>query len=203
MSKKNSIIFGIIFMAAILAVAIWISIKCSTKDIVGTFCTGEEVLRENIYISFFSDNTLLIYRQLGPGASGIYKTNKYEHISALDLEMTDGRQTIAIFDNHDTLILVEEFIEDVAYPIEFKSKRQILGRVVSFLDLPYNCRKIDIGCLLHNKNTFFQKKLARNILDHFTTIRRIGNADYSQTTCFYVGADQAYHRMPQERHNRC
>ena len=89
MSKKNSIIFGIIFMAAILAVAIWISIKCSTKDIVGTFCTGEEVLRENIYISFFSDNTLLIYRQLGPGASGIYKTNKYEHISALDREMTD------------------------------------------------------------------------------------------------------------------
>ena len=138
MSKKNSIIFGIIFMAAILAVAIWISIKCSTKDIVGTFCTGEEVLRENIYISFFSDNTLLIYRQLGPGASGIYKTNKYEHISALDLEdleMTDGRQTIAIFDNHDTLILVEEFIEDVAYPIEFK-RISNTPMIINVTDIP-------------------------------------------------------------------
>ena len=121
MSKKNSIIFGIIFMAAILAVAIWISIKCSTKDI--------------IYISFFSDNTLLIYRQLGPGASGIYKTNKYEHISALDLEMTDGRQTIAIFDNHDTLILVEEFIEDVAYPIEFK-RISNTPMIINVTDIP-------------------------------------------------------------------
>ena len=135
MLKKISIIFGFIFMAAILAAAIWINIQYSTKDIVGTFCTGEGISREDVYIAFFSDDTLLIYRQLGPGSSGKYKTNKYEHISALDLEMTDGRQTIAIFDNHDTLILVEEFIEDVAYPIEFK-RISNTPMIINVTDIP-------------------------------------------------------------------
>jgi hypothetical protein len=37
--------------------------------------------------------------------------NKYEHITAIDNEMTDGRQTIAIFDNQDELIFVEDFME--------------------------------------------------------------------------------------------
>ena len=115
MLKKISIIFGFIFMAAILAAAIWINIQYSTKDIVGTFCTGEGISREDV--------------------SGKYKTNKYEHISALDLEMTDGRQTIAIFDNHDTLILVEEFIEDVAYPIEFK-RISNTPMIINVTDIP-------------------------------------------------------------------
>ena len=49
--------------------------------------------------------------------------------------MTDGRQTIAIFDNHDTLILVEEFIEDVAYPIEFK-RISNTPMIINVTDIP-------------------------------------------------------------------
>ena len=42
-------------------------------------------------------------------------------------------------------------------------KRQILGRIVSFLDLPYNCRKIDIGSFYYNQEDRKCRLLANNV----------------------------------------
>ena len=46
---------------------------------------------------------------------------------------------------------------------EIERKRQILGRIVSFLDLPYNCRKIDIGSFYYNQEDRKCRLLANNV----------------------------------------
>ena len=42
-------------------------------------------------------------------------------------------------------------------------KRQILERIVSFLDLSYNCRKIDIGSFYYNEEDRKCRLLAINV----------------------------------------
>ncbi len=90
------------------------------KSAIGTYCTGEGLSREDVYISIFSDNTFLIYRQLETGLPGEFDSEEFENLTMFNFQLEDGGQLLATYDKQDSLIFVGKFINDIPCPLEFK-----------------------------------------------------------------------------------
>ena len=96
------------------------STGCGQKNVIGTYCTGEGLSREDVYVSLLSDNTFLIYRQLETGLPGEFDSEEFENFTALTFHLEDGRQLLAAYDKQNSLVFVGEFINDISCPIELK-----------------------------------------------------------------------------------
>ena len=96
------------------------STGCGQKNVIGTYCTGEGLSREDVYVSLLSDNTFLIYRQLETGLPGEFDSEEFENFTALTFHLEDGRQLLAAYDKQDSLVFVGEFINDISCPLELK-----------------------------------------------------------------------------------
>ena len=96
------------------------STGCGQKNVIGTYCTGEGLSREDVYVSLLSDNTFLIYRQLETGLPGEFDSEEFENFTALTFHLEDGRQLLAAYDKQNSLVFVGEFINDVSCPLELK-----------------------------------------------------------------------------------
>ena len=75
------------------------STGCGQKNVIGTYCTGEGLSREDVYVSLLSDNTFLIYRQLETGLPGEFDSEEFENFTALTFHLEDGRQLLAAYDS--------------------------------------------------------------------------------------------------------
>ena len=96
------------------------STGCGQKNVIGTYCTGEGLSREDVYVSLLSDNTFLIYRQLETGLPGKFDSAEFENFTVLTFQLEEGRQLSAAYDKQNSLVFVGEFINDISCPIEFK-----------------------------------------------------------------------------------
>ena len=96
------------------------STGCGQKNVIGTYCTGEGLSREDVYVSLLSDNTFLIYRQLETGLPGEFDSEEFENFTALTFHLEDGRQLLATYDKQNSLVFVGEFINDISCPLELK-----------------------------------------------------------------------------------
>lgn len=96
------------------------STGCGQKNVIGTYCTGEGLSREDVYVSLLSDNTFLIYRQLETGLPGEFDSEEFENFTALTFHLEDGRQLLAAYDKQNSLVFVGEFINDISCPLELK-----------------------------------------------------------------------------------
>ena len=96
------------------------STGCGQKNVIGTYCTGEGLSREDVYVSLSSDNTFLIYRQLETGLPGEFDSEEFENFTALTFHLEDGRQLLAAYDKQNSLVFVGEFINDISCPLELK-----------------------------------------------------------------------------------
>ena len=96
------------------------STGCDQKNVIGTYCTGEGLSREDVYVSLLSDNTFLIYRQLETGLPGEFDSEEFENFTALTFHLEDGRQLLAAYDKQNSLVFVGEFINDISCPLELK-----------------------------------------------------------------------------------
>lgn len=96
------------------------STGCGQKNVIGTYCTGEGLSREDVYVSLLSDNTFLIYRQLETGLPGEFNSEEFENFTALTFHLEDGRQLLAAYDKQNSLVFVGEFINDISCPLELK-----------------------------------------------------------------------------------
>ena len=92
--KKRIYIIGL-FVISFIFISIALIQNIRPKSAIGTYCTGEGLSRDDVYISLLSDNTFLIYRQ-------------------------DGRQLLATYDKQNSLVFVGKFINDISCPLEFK-----------------------------------------------------------------------------------
>ena len=92
------------------------STGCGQKNVIGTYCTGEGLSREDVYVSLLSDNTFLIYRQLETGLPGEFDSEEFENFTALTFHLEDGRQLLAAYDKQNSLVFVGEFINDISCP---------------------------------------------------------------------------------------
>ena len=96
------------------------STGCGQKNVIGTYCIGEGLSREDVYVSLLSDNTFLIYRQLETGLPGEFDSEEFENFTALTFHLEDGRQLLAAYDKQNSLVFVGEFINDISCPLELK-----------------------------------------------------------------------------------
>ena len=96
------------------------STGCGQKNVIGTYCTGEGLSREDVYVSLLSDNTFLIYRQLETGLPGEFDSEEFENFTALTFHLEDGRQLLAAYDKQNSLVFVGAFINDISCPLELK-----------------------------------------------------------------------------------
>ena len=96
------------------------STGCGQKNVIGTYCTGEGLSREDVYVSLLSDNTFLIYRQLETGLPGEFDSEEFENFTALTFQLEDGRQLLAAYDKQNSLVFVGEFINDISCPLELR-----------------------------------------------------------------------------------
>ena len=96
------------------------STGCGQKNVIGTYCTGEGLSREDVYVSLLSDNTFLIYRQLETGLPGEFDSEEFENFTALTFHLEDGRQLLAAYDKQNSLVFVGECINDISCPLELK-----------------------------------------------------------------------------------
>ena len=96
------------------------STGCGQKNVIGTYCSGEGLSREDVYVSLLSDNTFLIYRQLETGLPGEFDSEEFENFTALTFHLEDGRQLLAAYDKQNSLVFVGEFINDISCPLELK-----------------------------------------------------------------------------------
>ena len=96
------------------------STGCGQKNVIGTYCTGEGLSREDVYVSLLSDNTFLIYRQLETGLPGEFDSEEFENFTALTFHLEDGRQLLAAYDKQNSLVFVGEFINNISCPLELK-----------------------------------------------------------------------------------
>ena len=96
------------------------STGCGQKNVIGTYCTGEGLSREDVYVSLLSDYTFLIYRQLETGLPGEFDSEEFENFTALTFHLEDGRQLLAAYDKQNSLVFVGEFINDISCPLELK-----------------------------------------------------------------------------------
>lgn len=116
--KKIYIVCLLVISFIFIALALIQNIR--PKSVIGTFCTGEGLSQEDVYISFFNDNTFLIYRQLETGLSGEFNSEEFENLTALTFQLEDGRQLLATYDKQNSLVFVGKFINDISCPLEFK-----------------------------------------------------------------------------------
>ena len=116
--KKIYIVCLLVISFIFIALALIQNIR--PKSVIGTFCTGEGLSQEDVYISFFNDNTFLIYRQLETGLSGEFNSEEFENLTALTFQLEDGRQLWATYDKQNSLIFVGKFINEISCPLEFK-----------------------------------------------------------------------------------
>ena len=116
--KKIYIVCLLVISFIFIALALIQNIR--PKSVIGTFCTGEGLSQEDVYISFFNDNTFLIYRQLETGLSGEFNSEEFENLTALTFQLEDGRQLLAAYDKQNSLVFVGEFINDISCPLELK-----------------------------------------------------------------------------------
>ena len=116
--KKIYIVCLLVISFIFIALALIQNIR--PKSVIGTFCTGEGLSQEDVYISFFNDNTFLIYRQLETGLSGEFNSEEFENLTALTFQLEDGRQLWATYDKQNSLIFVGKFIYEISCPLEFK-----------------------------------------------------------------------------------
>ena len=96
--KKRIYIIGL-FVISFIFISIALIQNIRPKSAIGTYCTGEGLSRDDVYISLLSDNTFLIYRQLETGLSG---------------------KLLATYDKQNSLVFVGKFINDISCPLEFK-----------------------------------------------------------------------------------
>lgn len=80
--------------------------QSKTKSVIGTFCTNEGILQDDIYVSIYSDDSFLIYKQFDVISYGTYSIDDYQHFSVITFKEKDGNQTIAVYDNRNVLIFI-------------------------------------------------------------------------------------------------
>ena len=100
--KKRIYIIGL-FVISFVFISIALIQNIRPKSAIGTYCTGEGLSRDDVYISLLSDNTFLIYRQLETGLSGKFDSEEFENLTTLN-----------------SLVFVGKFINDISCPLEFK-----------------------------------------------------------------------------------
>lgn len=102
----------------IILVLLVVLIQSNTKSVVGTFCTGEGISQEDVYVSIYSDDTFLIYKQFDVISSGSCSIDEYKRFSVITFIGKDGDQTVAIYDKSDTLLLFEKMANGPSGPTE-------------------------------------------------------------------------------------
>lgn len=117
--KKRIYIIGL-FVISFIFISIALIQNIRPKSAIGTYCTGESLSRDDVYISLLSDNTFLIYRQLETGLSGKFDSEEFENLTTLTFQLEDGRQLLATYDKQNSLVFVGKFINDISCPLEFK-----------------------------------------------------------------------------------
>lgn len=108
------LVISLIFISMVLIQSV------RPKSVIGTYCTGDGLSREDVYVSLLSDNTFLIYRQLETGLPGKFDSAEFENFTVLTFQLEEGRQLSAVYDKQNSLVFVGEFINDISCPIEFK-----------------------------------------------------------------------------------
>lgn len=108
------LVISLIFISMVLIQSV------RPKSVIGTYCTGDGLSREDVYVSLLSDNTFLIYRQLETGLSGKFDSEEFENLTTLTFQLEDGRQLLATYDKQNSLVFVGKFINDISCPLEFK-----------------------------------------------------------------------------------
>ena len=96
MIKKRIYIIGL-FVISFIFISIALIQNIRPKSAIGTYCTGEGLSRDDVYISLLSDNTFLIYRQLETGLSGKFDSEEFENLTTLTFQLEDGRQLLATY----------------------------------------------------------------------------------------------------------
>lgn len=87
--------------------------------------------------------------------------NHHAHLSKRQSPLQKRYDTLCR--NHEELLDYVRSLQEDLDRDHIECKRQILGRIVSFLDLPYNCRKIDIGSFYYNQEDRKCRLLANNV----------------------------------------
>lgn len=104
--RKKTVIISIVF-CIIVVVSFFYLEKVQYKSAIGTFCTGDGISKEDVYITIYSDNTFLLYQQFEILSEGAYEKENIDGVEVLYLKKKDGTIVFAVYDNNDSLSLMD------------------------------------------------------------------------------------------------
>lgn len=106
LERKKIAIFSLGFcLTAVLVITF--TIKNTNKSIVGTFCSGNELSEEAVYITLYPDNTYLLYHQFDIISEGEYENDNVGDVEILYFDKKDDIVLFAIYDYQDSLFLLD------------------------------------------------------------------------------------------------
>lgn len=109
MAKKVAVIIVIIVLLAGLFMYVGMSLTHKEQSAVGTYCTGDGISGNEVYITIYTDDEYVIYRQFDTLSRGVCEFDVFDRIVRITLNGEDGSQMSAFFDRNDVLLLEGEF----------------------------------------------------------------------------------------------
>ena len=103
--NKKKIIVAVLLICLCIALAIILIPKDNKKEVIGTYCTGNELSPQNIYIAFSSDGAFNIYRQFEKLGNGSFSVENNGDNQRIILDFGTSEKGTAEFDRQDQLII--------------------------------------------------------------------------------------------------